>query len=166
MNTFAIEDFDVHEDNVCNFYTVCFADDVSETEKFYEKYDNEESEYFEDFQYIDAFLQYIAENGTRIILRIRDEGKVNALPPERVVRECKIETFGNNLRLYYFQVSENIIVLFGGGVAHGKKDGAPPIQFQEAQLFAKKISEALGYDFNIQDNTLVSTEADQPITIY
>lgn len=166
MNTFVIEDFDVHEDNECNFYTVAYLDSTSETEKFYDKYDDDQSPYFEDFQIIDAFLNYLSQNGTKTILRIRDEGKVNALPPERVVKECKIETIGNELRLYYFQVSPDVIILLGGGIAHDDKTGKPPIQFQEAQMFAKKISESIGVDFTIQEGNLIPENEQQPITIY
>ena len=157
MNTFVIEDFDVDEGNVCNIYTVAIEDDISETEKFYEKYDDPKSEYFDDFGKIDALLLYIANEGMRIIRRIRPERAVNAMPPKAIDSEYAIDILGISLRLYYLQISENVIILFGGGIAHEDRTGKIPIQFYDAQKFAKKILESIGTEFEVKGNKLFPT---------
>lgn len=166
MNIFVIEDFYVQDINACNFYTVRFDSQlVSETDKFYDRFFQEDGGYYEDIQDIHALIEQVGERGLRLIRRVRDEAKVNALPPERVIAECEIEVFGNNLRLYYVELAHNVVVLLGGGIAHDAQDGRPPIQFGEAQSFAKKILEATNIFFEVSDGYLVSLGGEE-IIIY
>ncbi|MNK09426.1 hypothetical protein D3C87_273860 [compost metagenome] len=140
MNTFVVEPFYVDDNNACNFYTVRFDDqEISETDKFYDRFYQSDNEYLEDMQIIHALIEELAISGTSIIRRSRDESRAFALPPELIIKDCKIDVFGNKLRLYYVELAANVLVLLGGGVAHDENNGKVPIQFQEAQLFAKKI---------------------------
>lgn len=146
MNTFVIEEFFVEDGNECNFYTVRFDDDeTSETDKFYDRFYQQGHEFFEDMKDIHALIEVLAESGTAIIRRARDEARVFALPPEVVIQECLIDIFGNNLRLYYVELAADVLVLLGGGVAHNGPEGKLPMQFQDAQNFAKKITESKVY---------------------
>lgn len=159
-----IEEFFVDGNNACNFYTVRFdAQVVSETDKFYDKFFQEDGQYYEDMQDIHALIEELGEKGTRVIRRVRDEAKVSALPPELVITDCEIEVFGNNLRLYYVELAQNVLVLLGGGIAHEGAEGRPPIQFGEAQSFAKKILEASNVFFEVRDGYMVSLDGDEII---
>ena len=77
-----------------------------------------------------------------------------ALPPELLTRESYIDIFGNKLRLYYVQLAENVIVLLGGWIAHENQTGNPPIQFQEAQSFSKKILEVKNVLFEVSSGRI------------
>lgn len=167
MNTFVIEDFNVDEENVCNFYTVRVEDnDLSETDHFYEKFDQDDNEYLEDFGMIHELICQIATRGERLIRRSRDESKVFALPPEILSKDCLIDIFQNKLRLYYVPIAPGIIILLGGGIAHDKITGEQPDAFWQAQMFAKKIIDAKGWAFEINDNCLTASGDDGVITIY
>ncbi len=104
---------------------------------------------------IGALIEVLSEDGTAVIRRTRDESRAFAFPPEVLAASAKINLTGNKLRLYYVELSEQIIVLFGGGVAHGMPDGHPPIQLKDAQIFAKKIEESLGTEFDIANNMII-----------
>lgn len=165
MNTFVIEEFYVDESNKCNFYTVRFDDHkVSETDKFYDKYFLEGHEFYDDMGIIHALIEELAESGIGIIRRARDEAKAYALPPE-VLRDTNgnINVAGNNLRLYYVELSNSIIILLGGGVAHEGANGHPPLQLHEAQIFVKKIVDALGVEFEVRNKRIVSLGGDEII---
>lgn len=165
MNTFVIEDFSVEYGQACNFYTVRFdGQEASETAKFYERFFfDETNEFYDDAQDIHALIEELVEKGTKIIRRSRAEAKVFALPPKGVVEDCEIEVFGNNLRLYYVELAQNVLVLLGGGIAHEAITGKIPIQFSEAQGFAKKILEAKDISFEIKDGCLVSMGSEEII---
>lgn len=157
MNTFVIEDFSVEDEQACNFYTVRFEEqEASETDKFYNRfYFDETGEFYDDAQDIHALIEELAEKGTSIIRRARQEAKVLALPPKVLVASLEIEVFGNSLRLYYVELAQNVIVLLGGGIAHEGPKGEVPIQFKEAQTFAKKILEAKDTFFEVSGGLLL-----------
>jgi len=157
VNTFVIEEFFVSDENQCNFYTVRFDDStISETDKFYDDFFIEGQEFEEDIRIIDALIFEISKIGTKIIRRTQDEARALALPPELLTKESYIEILGNKLRLYYIQLAENVIVLLGGGIAHENQTGNPPIQFQEAQTFSKKILEVNNVLFKVAGGRLTS----------
>lgn len=165
MNTFVIEEFNVAVSNACNFYTVRFDDaEVSETDKFYDKFFVEENEYFEDMQIIHALILELSERGMSLIRRSRDESRAFALPPEALIDSSKLNIFErNNLRLYYVEVSKQVVILLGGGIAHNGPSGKPPIQLQDAQTFAKKIIEAFGTEFTVKENQILSLAGSEVI---
>lgn len=166
MKTFVIEDFFVDDRNMCNFYTVKFDDeDISETEKFIDNYDVEGHEFRADALHIIALLEEIAERGSHIIYRPRDEARAFALPPEKMIREVTLEYTGNNLRLYYVELDTNIWLLLGGGIAHNPPLGNPPIAFHDAQQFVKKTIEAFNIEYKIYDGRIVPASGSE-IIIY
>lgn len=156
MNTFVIEEFFVNDGNACNFYTVRLDDnDTSETDKFYDEFFHEDHEFFEDMKDIHSLIEELAESGTSIIRRTRDEARVFALPPQIVIKECAINIFGNNLRLYYVELAADVVVLLGGGIAHHGPKGQVPMQFHEAQSFAKKIIDSKNLFFEVSDGKIL-----------
>ncbi|UPT66900.1 MAG: hypothetical protein M0D57_21145 [Sphingobacteriales bacterium JAD_PAG50586_3] len=87
-----------------NYYTFRFIDEeITEFDKFYEKYDVNEA-YIKDFEIIIEALNQIGEKGA-IDRRFRPEGgRIKALP---------LET--SKLRLYFFKISECIVIVGNGG---------------------------------------------------
>jgi len=157
----------VDDSNTCNFYTVRLEDEkVSETDKFYDKFDYDGNEYLDDFGKIHELIDQIAVRGSNIIQRPRNESKVFALPPKLLLKDCLIDIFENKLRLYYVAITPQIIILLGGGVAHNEPNGDVPLQFWEAQSFAKKILDAKNDSYVISDTRIVSIDDDEPITIF
>lgn len=140
-------------------------EEISETDKFYDKFKAEDNQHYEDLQMISTLIEVLAESGTAVIRRARDESRAFALPPEVLAAAAKLNVTGNNLRLYYVELSAQVIVLLGGGIAHNVPYGHPPIQLQDAQLFAKKIEEGIGTDFEIRKNMIYPLDGDK-ITIY
>lgn len=156
MKTFVIEEFFVDELNNCNFYTVRYDDNkFSETHLFFERYDCDGHEFRDDALHIQVLIDEIAERGSHIISRPRDEARAFALPPEKMIKEITLEYTGNNLRLYYVELSKNIWLLLGGGVAHADPKSSPPITFHEAQVFVKKVIEAYSIEYTIQNERVI-----------
>jgi len=166
VNTFVIEEFFVDEKNACNFYTVRVEDrDTSETDLFYDQFE-EHADFKDDFGIINALIGELGVRGMRLIRRVRDESKAFALPPESLIREAGADFFENKLRLYYVPLSQNIVVLLGGGIAHEYVSAKPPTAFWDAQIFAKKILDARNDAYFIDGNRLLSTDNEYPIIIY
>jgi len=147
MNTFALEIFD-DEGKKCTFYTVRWDDsELSETDKFIEKYENDEN--FE--QYLDELLSLILDKianiGASSHLKFRFENSAEALPPNerRTVSLLNIKYPNSPLRLYCLRWSENLVILFGGGEKTSAKaqDGNTSSAFRNANEFAKRIFEAM-----------------------
>lgn len=101
--TIVVELLENHE-NV-NFYTIRFVDEeISEFEKFYDKFDPQE-DFNEDLDKIVYWMNKIGIQGA-LERNFRPEGgKLKALP---------IDT--SRLRLYCFKITENIVILGNGGI--------------------------------------------------
>ena len=166
MNTFVIEEFFVEDNNVCNFYTVRMEHrDISETDRFYDQFEKH-NEYGEDFGMIHALIVSLAERGIQIIRRVRQESKALALPPKALFNDFQPYHFENKLRLYYIAISDNIVVLLGGGIAHDSTTGQPSIALWEAQRFTKKIEESMRDTILIKGNRLFPADDEDYIIIH
>ena len=100
-----IEFFEEHEK--VNFYTLCFLNEETEVDKFFDQFP-EGCDYDED---IDIIIKWIDQIGERGALEhyFRPEGKIS----DNIVA-IPIETA--SLRLYLIRLSENIVILGNGGV--------------------------------------------------
>ena len=81
----------------------------------------------------------------------RTENKAQALPPKPKKWVEEIRELGINfpLRLYCYRVSEQIVILFNGGVKDAntvQQSKNLSMKFPEAQSFVCKIEEALQYE--------------------
>lgn len=99
-----IELFEEHT-NV-NIYTIRYKDDLSEFDKFIDKYP-EGCEFDEDIDIIIKWIDKIGEKGA-LERYLRPEGKI-----KDKVYAIPIETA--NLRLYVIRISDQIIILGNGG---------------------------------------------------
>lgn len=153
MNTFALEIW-YDEGSICTFYTVRWVtdddDEASETDKFFDTYTVPEQLYqekaFELFRLVTQSIgnRYGATNDffDRIV------NKAQELPPKpkQWVEEIKELGFNFPLRLFCYRVTENIVVLFNGGIKESQTTQESKnlsMKFYEAQTFVKKIEDAL-----------------------
>lgn len=158
MNIFALEIW-YDEGNICTFYTVNTTIDndtsYSETDKFFSKYADEQHKYYEQSLLLFRLItQSIANKyGATNIFFDRTENKAQALPPKPKLNVEEIASFGLGfpLRLYCYRISEQIVILFNGGIkdeasAQDSKDIS--MKFYDAQIYTKRIQRAL------QDKTI------------
>ena len=147
MNNFVLELFD-DQGQVCTFYTVRWEEaTMSETDKFFQK-----------FRYDDQFKHSLRELALFLEVVIGDtygalehffrfENFAQALPPTGTykVQDLNINFGHFPLRLYCFRVSETLVVLFNGAekTANTAQGGKTGMVFQEANMFANRILEAL-----------------------
>lgn len=147
MNTFALEIFD-DQGQVCTFYTVRWEDAaLSETDKFFVKYENN-SAFQRPLQELAKFISNkIGDETGALEDFFRFENSAQALPPSGTHKvEDLYINFGNfPLRLYCLRISETLVVLFNGGekTADTAQGGKTSMAFQEANIFAKRILDAL-----------------------
>lgn len=147
MNIFALEIFD-DQGQVCTFYTVRWEDaELSETDKFFVKYEND-STFQRPMQELAKFIsKKIGDEMGALEDFFRFENAAQALPPSgRHKVEDLYINFGNfPLRLYCLRISETLVVLFNGGekTADTAQEGKTSMAFQEANIFAKRILDAL-----------------------
>lgn len=147
MNTFALEIFD-DQGQVCTFYTVRWEDaELSETDKFFVKYEND-STFQRPLQELAKFISNkIGDEMGALEDFFRFENAAQALPPSGTHKvEDLYINFGNfPLRLYCLRISETLVVLFNGGekTADTAQGGKTSMAFQEANIFAKRILDAL-----------------------
>lgn len=147
MNTFELEIFD-DEGSCCTFYTVRWVDAArSETEKFFEKYENSES-FQRPLQELAFFIsKKIGDEMGAVEDFFRFENMAHALPPSGTykVEDLCINYHNFPLRLYCLRISESLVVLFNGGekTANTAQQGNTSMAFQEANNFAKRILNAL-----------------------
>lgn len=147
MNIFALEIFD-DQGKVCTFYTVRWEDaKLSETDKFFVKYEKN-STFQRPVQELAKFIsKTIGDEMGALDDFFRFENTAQALPPSgsHKVEDVYIN-FGNfPLRLYCLRISETLVVLFNGGekTADTAQGGETSMAFQEANIFAKRILDAL-----------------------
>lgn len=147
MNTFALEVFD-DQGQVCTFYTVRWEDEAhSETDKFFQKFRYHEK-LKDPLRELAKFIEVVIGDEYGAVEEFfRFENAAQALPPSGTYRvEDLYINLGNfPLRLYCLRISESLVVLFNGGekTADTAQGGKTSMAFQEANIFAKRIMEAL-----------------------
>lgn len=156
MNIFAVEIW-YDEGELCNFYTVRWENgEVSETDHFFEKYENEENPNYDSASIL---LRLITHSIGEVYGAIdaffdRTKNSAQSLPPKPKKWIPEIQELGIHfpLRLYCYRVSESIVVLFNGGIKDQRTDQLSndiSLKFHEAQQFATRIAKAL------QDGTII-----------
>ena len=147
MNTFALEIFD-DQGKLCTFYTVRWEDaKLSETDKFFLKF-SKENQLKQALQELAKFLEVVIGNEYGALEEFfRFENNAQAIPSSGTykVEDIYIKYGNFPLRLYCLRISESLVVLFNGGekTANTAQQGKTSMAFQEANIFAKRILEAL-----------------------
>ena len=151
MNIFGLEIWDDETEKV-TFYTVRWDDDksISETDKFFQRM----SSIPEMKLYVQELSKLIIEvigntYGAQESFFNRFENRATALPPKGKIKisELELDYFGFPLRLYCLALSEELVILFNGGIKNARtiQESTDVIsaKFYEANEFAKRIFEAL-----------------------
>ena len=148
MNSFTVEILD-DEGSMCTLYTVRKEGaSLSETEKFFSKRKTVLSGFEREFQELTHLLTSIIANKDGALPEyFRDEREANGLPPkgEWDFKKDIVSFVDFPLRLYCLRVSEDKLILFNGDEKTSWKaqDGKTRTTFYEAQIFARKIKEAI-----------------------
>lgn len=153
MNTFALEIW-YDEGSACTFYTArCNFEDVegqTETDKFFNCYAVEGHQFEnEAYQLFRLITESIGNRyGATDDFFDRPENNAYALPPKPKQWIEEIKEMGKHfpLRLYCYRVSEQIVILFNGGIKDADTAQASEglsMKFYEAQTFAKRIENEL-----------------------
>jgi len=147
VNTFELKIWD-DERQRCTFYTILQdGADEDETDRFFLKYENDPT--FTDA--VQELLSFILlsigdDHGAVDSLFNRSENEVKGLPAQgKVMIDEFIYHFPNfPLRLYALKITEEIVVLFNGGIKDGttNQNSSLHMQWVEACQFAKRIDEA------------------------
>lgn len=147
MNIFAIEKFD-DQGKVCTFYTVRWEGSLlSETDKFFNLF-KKDDRLKSSLQELAKFLEIvIGDEKGAIVDFFRQENKAHALPPKGsyLVEEVVVSFYMFPLRLYCLRISDSLVILFNGAEKTSKnaQQGKTSMVFYEANLFAKRIIEAI-----------------------
>lgn len=148
MNIFALEKYD-DSGNVCTFYTVRWDDsELNETDKFILKYASN-NKFKRPLQELATFLtEKIGNSEGALDEFFRFENDAHALPPsgEHMFHSSfKINYLNFPLRLYCLKLTNYLVVLFSGSekTSSSAQKGNTSITFYEANMFAKKINNAL-----------------------
>lgn len=148
MNSFTVEILD-DEGSKCTIYTVRKEGaSMSETEKFYDKRKTTLSKYGREFQELtNLLIKIIGDQDGALPEYFRDEREADALPPKREidVDELQVSFFNYPLRLYCLRIDNDKLIVFNGDEKTSWKaqEGKTRTSFMEAQIFAKKIKNAI-----------------------
>lgn len=145
MNNFNLEVY-WSKGVVCTFYTVRWnGEDTDETNKFFERFlkDDSTSIYAEELLYL-LFEKIGNEVGARNEF-FRFENHAQALPSNKLLKVINWNKDSFPLRLYCMQLSNRLVILFGGGkkTSENAQGGETANFFRDANVFAKKITEAI-----------------------
>jgi len=155
MGTFALEIW-YDEGKMCSFYSVSLDvendDESTETDKFFDMYAQKGGRFRNHaIQLSTLILNDIGNRyGATEDFTNRYENNALALPPILNKKNTKIKTvelIGRNfpLRLFCYVISEQLVVLFNGGVkdAGTAQESQLSLKFQEAQTYVNRIEQAL-----------------------
>jgi hypothetical protein len=153
VNTFALEIW-YDEGSICTFYTVRWVtdddDSASETDRFFDTHAVPEHPLEEKaLQLFRLITESIGNRyGATNDFFDRTVNKSQELPPKPKQWVEEIKDLGINfpLRLFCYRVTENIVVLFNGGIKESQSTQESKnlsMKFYEAQTFVKKIEDAL-----------------------
>ena len=127
------------------FYTVQWdGESENETDKFFTKYEND-PQYGETVQELLSFILYAIgeDHGAVDALFNRFENEVTGLPVKGKIRLGEFTYYYPqfSLRLYALKITDEIVVLFSGGVKDGPTNQTSSLNMKwvEACAFAKKI---------------------------
>ena len=170
MNSFTLKIWD-DECVKCTFYTVQKeGSKKNETDKFLEKFENTHPEEIQIL--LELVLDSIGErHGAIDDLLNRHENEVKGLPnkgKKKIINELfHYPEFP--LRLYVLKITDNILILFNGGLKDGPTNDTSSVHMQwlEACQFAKKIQKELsGNGIIVNQNRGILEESNGESEIY
>lgn len=173
MNIFELEIWN-DECRYCTFYTVKNdGEEHNETDKFLLKY-SENPTYKEDVQTLLAFIIYSIgdEHGAIDELFNRYENEVTGLPSKGKISLGGFTYHypGFSLRLYALKITDEIVILFNGGIKDGPTNQTSSLNLKwiEACSYAKRILQALKdgeFQIDTTNRKLISHKGDNEIIL-
>ncbi|MAW88166.1 MAG: hypothetical protein CMJ42_16735 [Phyllobacteriaceae bacterium] len=149
MNTFVLEIWEDSFDQV-TFYTVRWeTSPISETDKFFSRFEEDEEEFKEDFHELVALLEDIGNRkGAKPYYFSRQVASISELPPKMKVRieELTLHLTNNRLRLFCLRLSDHVVILFNGGIKTSQKTQDSPdlsSKLRDAWYFTEVILDEL-----------------------
>lgn len=138
--------------NEVNFYSVKIGtaetdfDEVDyETDKFLDKFSNQQSEYYDEFTVIIALIEEMGKRGAKHYY-FRHERRADALPSKPNAIRSIVVVEHSKLRLYCIRLNDECVVLCNGGVKtkNNPEDCANvKVHFRFANRLARAIDEAI-----------------------
>lgn len=148
MNSFELVVWD-DEGEKCTFYTVVQEGlTESEMDRFLHRFEEDAVHQQALDELVDFILTTLKERyGPLNIFFNRNENEVEGLPPKGKIRFSSVEIEYPHfpLRLYALKLSENLVVLFNGGIKDGPTNQTSSLlpEWQAACGFAVRIIEAI-----------------------
>jgi len=179
MKNIAILEVIYDEYEYVNYYTVRLEvdgekEEFSETEKFFQIYDDENHPHFQEFDTILRVIDGIGNHFRGAELRLfRFEDAAHALPPKIKDADAVLDIEiieHSQLRLYCIRLTNDVVILLNGGV---KTTDAvldcPNVKnhFRFAQAVAKAIDELRKEkSINIVGKEIINLTGEEEITLY
>lgn len=177
MNIAILEVF--YEYDYVSYYTIRLEIDekkeaLSETDKFYQVYDDVNHPHFNEF---DAIMRVIDAMGYHVrgaeAWLFRPENAAHALPPNRkpARKALDIEILEDSqLRLYCIRLTSEVVILLNGGIkTQDNAQDCPNVRghFSQAQAIAKAIDKLMiDGSIMIEDTEIINNTGEQEIVIY
>jgi hypothetical protein len=172
VNTFVLEIWD-DEGNACTFYTVRYEGNKNnETDRFILRYENDETHKESLQELLSLLIDIIGEDhGAKEIFFNRPENEVTALPPKGKINLYDLHYPRFPLRLYAYRLSEQIVILFSGGIkdAATNQQSSLSMAWPEACAFARAIDKAFGdsdIEIDYTQRKIISTNNEESIILY
>jgi hypothetical protein len=130
------------------FYSVRIEDEsYSEVEKFILRF-QQDDKHKDELENILALLKIMGNEKGALPIFFRDESQAQALPPERYVaiKQNMLHFIDADLRLFCLRLSNEIVVLFNGGIKESQKTQDSPDlfpKFRLAQRICKTITQKI-----------------------
>jgi hypothetical protein len=153
VNNFALELW-YDEGIACTFYTVrklaSGKQNDSETDHFFERFTLSGTPYRDQAWQLSHLIIEVIGNrfGATDDFFDRSENLAQALPPKPKSRVEEIRQLGPGfpLRLFCLRITEQIVVLFNGGIKESRTAQESPdlgMKFHDAQVFSRRIIDAI-----------------------
>ncbi len=146
------------------FYSIKYEDEnKSETEKFFERFEQDENRQDQIRAFILTLLRMGNETGATTFYFDRNEGFIDTLPSRKGTKLEKPtdRDYAFDLRLFWLRLSPTVVVLFNGGIESSEKlHDSPdlfPAKYRAAVKAAQAVNEqiTIGGDFNIVENKII-----------
>jgi hypothetical protein len=142
------------------FYSVRLENQpYSEIEQFILRF-KQDKKYKDELDNILALFKIMGNEKGAMPFLFRDESQAQALPPERyiAIKQNLVHFIDADLRLFCLRISNQIVVLFNGGVKESQKTQDSPDllpKFRLAQRLCKAITQKIiDRELLVQDNKL------------
>jgi hypothetical protein len=146
------------------FYSIQYEGEIkSETEKFFERFEQDGNRQDQIRAFILTLLRMGNETGATTFYFDRNEGFIDALPSKKgtQLEKPSDRDYPFDLRLFWLRLSPTVVLLFNGGIKSSEKlNDSPdlfPAKYRAAVRAAQAVSDQLksSGDFKIVENNII-----------